>query len=35
MSLDIVSFYNLVMRFSGTINAQGKTGFFFNLAQEL
>ena len=35
MSLDIVSFYNLVMRFSGTINAQGKSGFFFNLAQEL
>ena len=35
MSLDIVSFYNLVMRFSGTINGQGKAGFFFNLAQEL
>ena len=35
LSLDVVSFYNLVMRFSGTINAQGKTGFFFNLAQEL
>ncbi|GAB3790611.1 hypothetical protein GCM10028818_60930 [Spirosoma horti] len=35
MSLDVVSFYNLVMRFSGTINAQGKAGFFFNLAQEL
>lgn len=35
VSLDVVSFYNLVMRFSGTINAQGKTGFFFNLAQEL
>ncbi|SOD97280.1 BamA/TamA family outer membrane protein [Spirosoma fluviale] len=35
MSLDIVSFYNLVMRFSGTINAQGKAGFFFNLAQDL
>ncbi|GAB4026444.1 BamA/TamA family outer membrane protein [Spirosoma koreense] len=35
MSLDIVTFYNLVMRFSGTINAQGTTGFFFNLAQEL
>ncbi|UFH56908.1 BamA/TamA family outer membrane protein [Spirosoma sp. KNUC1025] len=35
MSLDLVTFYNLVMRFSGTINAQGKTGFFFNLAQEL
>ncbi len=35
MSLDVVSFYNLVMRFSGTINGQGKAGFFFNLAQEL
>ncbi|GAB4044792.1 BamA/TamA family outer membrane protein [Spirosoma litoris] len=35
LSLDVVSFYNLVLRFSGTINAQGKTGFFFNLAQEL
>ncbi|MFD2933208.1 BamA/TamA family outer membrane protein [Spirosoma flavum] len=35
MSLDIVTFYNLVMRFSGTINGQGKAGFFFNLAQEL
>jgi outer membrane protein assembly factor BamA len=35
MSLDVVSFYNLVMRFSGTINAQGNVGFFFNLAQEL
>ena len=35
MSFDLVTFYNLVMRFSGTVNAQGKTGFFFNLAQEL
>ncbi|QJW90942.1 BamA/TamA family outer membrane protein [Spirosoma taeanense] len=35
MSLDIVTYYNLVFRFSGTINGQGKTGFFFNLAQEL
>ncbi len=35
MSLDVVTFYNLVMRFSGTINGQGKAGFFFNLAQEL
>jgi outer membrane protein assembly factor BamA len=35
LSLDVVTFYNLVFRFSGTINAQGKTGFFFNLAQEL
>lgn len=35
LSLDVVTFYNLVFRFSGTVNAQGKTGFFFNLAQEL
>ena len=35
VSLDLVTYYNLVMRFSGTINAQGKTGFFVNLAQEL
>ncbi len=35
VSLDVVTYYNLVMRFSGTVNAQGKTGFFFNLAQEL
>ena len=35
LSVDVVSFYNLVFRFSGTVNAQGKTGFFFNLAQEL
>ena len=34
LSLDVVTFYNLVMRFSGTINGQGRTGFFFNLAQE-
>ncbi len=35
VSLDIVTYYNLVFRFSGTVNGQGKTGFFFNLAQEL
>lgn len=35
VSLDIVTFYNLVLRFSGTVNVQGTTGFFFNLAQEL
>nr|WP_245565295.1 BamA/TamA family outer membrane protein [Spirosoma spitsbergense] len=34
LSVDIVSFYNLVMRFSGTVNAQGNKGFFFNLAKE-
>ena len=35
VSLDIVTYYNVVVRFSGTVNGQGKTGFFFNLAQEL
>ncbi|AQG82503.1 BamA/TamA family outer membrane protein [Spirosoma montaniterrae] len=35
VSLDFVTFYNMVFRFSGTINAQGKPGFFFNLSQEL
>ena len=35
LSLDIVTYYNLVFRLSGTVNGQGKTGFFFNLAQEL
>lgn len=35
LSLDFVTYYNMVLRFSGTINAQGKTGFFVNLAQEL
>ena len=35
MSLDVVTFYNLVFRLSGSVNAQGKTGLFFNLAQEL
>ncbi len=34
VSLDLVTFYNLVMRFSGTINAQGQRGFFFNLARD-
>ncbi len=35
LSLDVVTFYNLVFRFSGTINGQGKTGLFFSLAQDL
>jgi outer membrane protein assembly factor BamA len=35
VSLDVVTYYNMVLRLSGTVNAQGKTGFFFNLAQEL
>lgn len=34
LSLDIVTYYNFVMRFSGSVNRQGKAGFFFNLAQE-
>ena len=34
LSLDLVTYYNLVLRFSGTFNAQQKTGFYFNLAQE-
>jgi outer membrane protein assembly factor BamA len=34
MSLDVVTFYNFVVRFSGSINREGKGGFFFNLAQE-
>jgi outer membrane protein assembly factor BamA len=35
MSLDVVTYYNLVARFSLTVNAKGESGFFFNLAQEL
>jgi outer membrane protein assembly factor BamA len=35
ISLDLVTYYNLVFRLSGTVNGQGKTGLFFNLAQEL
>lgn len=34
MSLDVVTYYNFVVRFSGSINREGKGGFFFNLAQE-
>ncbi|GAB3893095.1 hypothetical protein GCM10028825_33190 [Spirosoma agri] len=34
MSLDVVTYYNFVVRFSGSINRQGKAGFYFNLAQE-
>lgn len=34
VSLDVVTFYNLVGRFSTTINAQGQQGFYVNLAQE-
>jgi outer membrane protein assembly factor BamA len=35
LSLDLVTYYNLVLRFSGAINRQGNTGFYINLAQEL
>lgn len=34
MSLDIVTYYNLVVRLSGAVNREGKGGFYFNLAQE-
>lgn len=35
VSIDFVTYYNLVFRLSATVNGQGKTGFFFNLVQEL
>lgn len=35
LSLDVVSFYNLVFRFSATVNGQGKRGFFVGLAQDI
>ncbi len=35
VSLDMVTFYNLVARFSLSVNGRGERGFFFNLAQEL
>ena len=35
LSLDVSLSYNLVMRFSGTINREGQRGFFFNLTQGL
>lgn len=34
LSVDIVTFYNLVGRFSATVNGQGQRGFYFNIAQE-
>ena len=34
LSFDLVTYYNLVLRFSGAINRQGNTGFYINLAQE-
>lgn len=33
LSLDVVTYYNLVMRISGSINGQGQKGVFFNLTQ--
>lgn len=35
LSLDVALSYNLVMRFSGSINREGQRGFFFNLTQGL
>ncbi|GAA4466573.1 hypothetical protein GCM10023189_48890 [Nibrella saemangeumensis] len=35
VSLDVVTFYNLVGRFSFSINRQGQTGFFVNILQEI
>jgi outer membrane protein assembly factor BamA len=35
LSLDVVTFYNLVGRLSIARNGRGETGFFFNIAQEL
>ncbi|MEZ0609715.1 BamA/TamA family outer membrane protein [Fibrella sp. WM1] len=35
LSLDVVTYYNLVFRFSTTYNSQGQTGFFLNLQREL
>ncbi len=35
VSLDVVTFYNLVARFSVSVNGRGESGFFFNLSQEL
>ena len=35
LSLDVSLSYNLIMRFSGSINREGQRGFFFNLTQGL
>lgn len=35
LSLDLALSYNLVMRFSGSLNREGQRGFFFNLTQGL
>lgn len=34
VGLDVVTFYNLVMRFSATVNGQGQRGFYFSIGQE-
>ena len=34
-SLDVVTFYNLVVRFSGVVNSQREPGFFLNIQREL
>lgn len=35
VSLDLVTFYNLVGRFSFSVNRQGQAGFFVNIMQEI
>lgn len=35
LSLDLALSYNLVVRFSGSLNREGQRGFFFNLSQGL
>ncbi|WP_375447015.1 BamA/TamA family outer membrane protein [uncultured Fibrella sp.] len=35
ISLDVVTYYNMVFRFSTVVNAQHETGFFLNIQREL
>ncbi|ARK10995.1 BamA/TamA family outer membrane protein [Fibrivirga algicola] len=35
LSLDVVTYYNMVFRFSTVMNAQRETGFFLNIQREL
>lgn len=35
VSLDVVTYYNLVLRFSSTLNSQRQAGFFLNIQREL
>jgi outer membrane protein assembly factor BamA len=35
LSFDVVTYYNMVFRFSGTLNSQGQGGFFINIQREL